>query len=97
MARRKTKYHIRKDGLIETTKTFRGIRRHFYGHSDDEVEAKIADTSDSLTPLLCPLYGYWRPLPGHGGRRQNAPYHPTPSQATGRLCAGPWRSSAPPL
>lgn len=48
MARRKTKYHIRKDGLIETTKTFHGIRRHFYGHSDDEVEAKIAEYQRQL-------------------------------------------------
>ena len=40
MSKRKTKYTLRKDGTIEMTQTIRGQRRHFYGHSDEEVEAK---------------------------------------------------------
>lgn len=38
----KTKYHLRPDGRIETTKVINGKQRHFYGHSDEEVDAKIA-------------------------------------------------------
>lgn len=40
MARRKTKYHLRPDGRVEMTKTVNGLRVHFYGKSDREVEKK---------------------------------------------------------
>lgn len=40
MARRKSKYTIRADGRIVLTKTINGERKSFYGHSDEEVEAK---------------------------------------------------------
>lgn len=43
MARRKTKYTLRKDGTIELVKKINGKRKHFYGHSDAEVEAKYAE------------------------------------------------------
>lgn len=43
MSKRKSKYTIRKDGTIEMTKTIQGKRKHFYGHSDAEVEKKCAD------------------------------------------------------
>lgn len=41
MARRKTKYTLRADGRVEMVKVMpNGKRRHFYGHSDAEVESK---------------------------------------------------------
>lgn len=45
---RRAKYKARPDGLRETTKSYKNFgpsrytgRKHFYGHSDDEVDAKI--------------------------------------------------------
>lgn len=43
MARRKTKYTMRADGLIVMTKTVNGKRRFFYGKTDADVEQKYAD------------------------------------------------------
>lgn len=44
MARKtKTKYHLRPDGRVEMTKTIDGVRVHFYGKSDAEVEKKYDD------------------------------------------------------
>lgn len=40
MARRKSKYHMRPDGRVEMTKTANGVRLHFYGKTDAEVERK---------------------------------------------------------
>ena len=40
MSKRKTKYTLRKDGIIELTKVIAGKRKHFYGKTDEEVEAK---------------------------------------------------------
>lgn len=40
MARRKTKYTMRSDGLIVLTEVIEGKRKYFYGHSDAEVEKK---------------------------------------------------------
>ena len=48
MARRKTKYTLRTDGRIELTKMIDGKRRHFYGKSDADVEAKLAEYLDGL-------------------------------------------------
>jgi integrase len=48
MSKRKTKYTLRKDGTIEMTKTIRGKRMHFYGHSDEEVEKKRDAYIESL-------------------------------------------------
>lgn len=43
MAQKKTKYHRRADGLLETTRTDprTGKRIHFYGHTDREIDAQI--------------------------------------------------------
>lgn len=47
--RRKTKYTLRKDGTIEMVKTMPdGKRKHFYGHSDDEVESKYTEALNAL-------------------------------------------------
>lgn len=37
----RTKYTLRADGRIVMTKTYKGVRKHFYGKSDSEVEAKF--------------------------------------------------------
>lgn len=48
MPRRKTKYTLRADGLIELARVMPdGRRKHFYGHSDREVEQKYADALKS--------------------------------------------------
>lgn len=44
----KTKYHLRPDGRIETTKVYDGKQKHFYGHSDEEIDAKIAEYEAAL-------------------------------------------------
>ena len=46
MSRRKTKYTMRPDGRIELTKVIDGKRRHFYGKTDAEVEARLAEYLD---------------------------------------------------
>lgn len=47
--RRKTKYTLRKDGTIEMVKTMPdGKRKHFYGHSDDEVESKYTEALNAI-------------------------------------------------
>lgn len=40
---KKSKYHCRKDGLLETTRTDKrtGKRIHFYGHTDREIDEQI--------------------------------------------------------
>jgi len=48
MSKRKTKYTLRKDGTIELTKVIEGKRKHFYGHSDEEVEGKRDAYIESL-------------------------------------------------
>lgn len=42
---KKTKYHRRADGLLETTRTDKrtGKRVHFYGHSDREIDDQIME------------------------------------------------------
>ena len=42
---KKSKYHRRADGLLETTRTDKrtGKRIHFYGHSDREIDDQIMD------------------------------------------------------
>lgn len=42
---KKSKYHERKDGLLETTRTDKrtGKRVHFYGHSDREIDDQIME------------------------------------------------------
>lgn len=51
MARRKTKYTMRADGLIVMSKTIGGKRRYFYGKTDAEVEKKYAE---ALTEAAAP-------------------------------------------
>ena len=49
MARRKTKYTLRADGkTIELTKVIDGKRKHFYGKTDAEVEAKLSEYLETL-------------------------------------------------
>lgn len=39
---RKAKYKLRSDGRRETTKTYGSVKKHFYGKTDAEIDAKIA-------------------------------------------------------
>ena len=43
MAKKKTRYTMRSDGIIVASKTYDGKRKYFYGHSDPEIDKKIAD------------------------------------------------------
>lgn len=45
--KRKTKYCMRPDGRIQTSKVINGKRKYFYGDSDAEVDAKIAAYENS--------------------------------------------------
>lgn len=40
---RKSKYHLRPDGRVEMTRTVDGVRVHFYGKNDADVERKYDD------------------------------------------------------
>lgn len=45
MAQKKSRYHLRPDGLLEATRTDKrtGKRVHFYGHSDREIDRQIME------------------------------------------------------
>ncbi|MFR5420845.1 MAG: hypothetical protein ACLTG4_02075 [Oscillospiraceae bacterium] len=43
MARKRTKYTLRKDGRIVLSDTINGERKYFYGKTDKEVEQKRDD------------------------------------------------------
>ena len=43
MGKKKTRYTMRSDGIIVASKTYDGKRKYFYGHSDPEIDQKIAD------------------------------------------------------
>lgn len=43
MARKRTKYTLRKDGRIVLSDTINGDRKYFYGKTDKEVEQKRDD------------------------------------------------------
>lgn len=45
MGQKKSRYHLRPDGLLETTRTDKrtGKRIHFYGHSDREIDQQIME------------------------------------------------------
>jgi len=48
MAKRKSKYHLRPDGRLETTEVIEGLgRRHFYGHTDEEIDEKIEKAKEA--------------------------------------------------
>lgn len=38
---KRSKYTRRKDGSLEYAPSYRGQRKHFYGHTDAEIEAKV--------------------------------------------------------
>lgn len=42
MAKKKTRYTMRSDGIIVFTKTYEGKRKYFYGKSDKEIDQKVA-------------------------------------------------------
>ena len=55
----RVKYKERKDGKgKETTKTYDGVRKHFYGKTDEEIDAKI-DAFVSLVNNLFTLFNYF--------------------------------------
>lgn len=45
---KRTKYKLRPDGRRETTKTYSTVKKHFYGKTDEEIDAKIAAYEASL-------------------------------------------------
>lgn len=45
----RTKYHKRSNGTLETTRAYDGKIKHFYGHSDAEIDKKIAEYENALT------------------------------------------------
>ncbi len=53
MKKPKTKYTLRADGRIVRTEIIDGKRKYFYGHSDEEVDAKYATAiNEANKPLL---------------------------------------------
>ena len=53
MAKKRTRYTLRKDGRIVRTETINGERKCFYGHSDEEVDRKYNEyINKASAPLL---------------------------------------------
>ena len=59
MAKRRTKYTLRKDGRIVRTETINGERKHFYGHSDEEVDRKYENYVRKADTLMETLIDEW--------------------------------------
>lgn len=55
MAKKKSKYTMRKDGRLEAVKEMPdGTHKHFYGHSDEEIDAKYAKAKAKMEEELHP-------------------------------------------
>lgn len=44
----RTKYHRRANGTLETTRSYNGKIKHFYGHSDADIDKKISEYENAL-------------------------------------------------
>ena len=73
--RKESKYHRRKDGLLETTRTDRrtGKRIHFYGKTDREIDQQILEYTSRMETGR--TFREWRT----NGRTSTSPrWRPTP-------------------